>query len=857
MPRLNLKTYLQEVSTLIANEARDEAIGHCKHILQTFPKHLQTYRFLGQALFEREQFAAAVDVFRRILAAVPDDRDAHLYLCEIYTGEQNYDAAIFHLERVWEQAPEDPDIQDELKKLYAKRDGEAPPALQLTAPALARRYFNGRLYAEAAAELYAILERQPERHDLRGLLAQTLWLDDRPEEATEVALQLLAALPDHLIANRIMAELWLLMERPSDARPFVARLQALDPYLAWQIVRAEDAPEDAFMLERLDWRAKSAALALDVSGMGEIFSSLDSISLSESSAPAFDQPPKPLGGRLAQRATGALSDWSTQETPAQPAFVMPDWSDFEAESAQEDLPDWLADETPLAAAPAQTESAATDEDFDFSLFETSAPSAPPSADVPDWLADETPLAAAPAQTESAATDEDFDFSFFETSGAPDLITAQSEAVAEGEAEVALDLDWLSGAPDEVTAEAEPSEAVAEGEVTSTFDLDWLSGASDEVMAEAEPPVALDWMIEDSTAFEPPPAAESISPHLRTDEFAAIQADPLGWMSEFGLSAVPEPETPEVELDESDLAELAAQLAATGNFESPADQPTEQTAEPQSMAQIAEQMSADTMLEWLQQNAPTPEFLEAAASEALTIEPSDATAADAALSPDSIPLEDEWLAAFEPEATPSLPLSPVSEGTDWAEAGDDLFGSAESPDWLIGSPEALSEAEELADEAERSFDALLEQARRAANAPRPIGDTGILSPDSLPDWLSAFDESAPAPAQVAEQTTSEQTDQTPDLSMEALFGEPSAAALTDQAPAWLTESAEPSAAPPELSIEALFGEPSVAEPLAPSPDLPDTTDVQSRTAQADAEDEPITFTFRKPPPWQRKRSSKAD
>ncbi|MFN7208882.1 MAG: tetratricopeptide repeat protein, partial [Aggregatilineales bacterium] len=427
MPRLNLKTYLQEVSTLIANGARDEAIGHCKHILETFPKHLQTYRFLGQALFEREQFAAAIDVFRRILAAVPDDRDAHLYLCEIYTGEQNYDAAIFHLERVWEQAPEDPDIQDELKKLHAKRDGEAPPALQLTAPALARRYFNGRLYAEAAAELYALLERQPERHDLRGLLAQTLWLDDRPEEATEVALQLLTALPDHLIANRIMAELWLLMERPSDARPFVERLQALDPYLAWQIVRGEDTPvpEDAFMLERLDWRAKSAALALDVSGMGEIFSSLDSldsISLSESSAPTFDQPPKPFGGRLAQRATGALSDWSTQETPAQPAFVMPDWSDFEAESAQEDLPDWLADEAP-------------------------------SADVPDWLADETPLAAAPAQTESAATDEDFDFSLFETSAAPDLTTAQSEAVAEGEPEGSFNLDWLSGASEGVAAEA--------------------------------------------------------------------------------------------------------------------------------------------------------------------------------------------------------------------------------------------------------------------------------------------------------------------------------------------------------------------------------------------------------------------
>ncbi|MDW8300304.1 MAG: tetratricopeptide repeat protein, partial [Anaerolineae bacterium] len=349
MPRISLKQYLQDVSKLLANEARDEAIGHCKHILATFPKHLQTYRLLGQALFERGQLADAVDVFKRVLAAVPDDRDAHLYLCEIYASEQNYDAAIFHLERVWEQSPEDPALQEELKNLYAKRNGEPPATFQLTAPALARRYFNGKLYAEAVAELYPLLERHPERYDLRGLLAQALWREDRSEEAIEVALQILTALPDHLVANRLMAELWLLMQRPSDARPFIHRLQALDPYLAWKVVYGEDVPvpENAFLLERLDWRAKSAALAMDVSGMGEIFSSLDSISLSESSAPAFDAPPKPPSGRLIKRQTGALPDWLADEQPAKPAFVMPDWSELETTfEQQETLPDWLSDEQP-------------------------------------------------------------------------------------------------------------------------------------------------------------------------------------------------------------------------------------------------------------------------------------------------------------------------------------------------------------------------------------------------------------------------------------------------------------------------------------------------------------------------------
>ncbi|PJF36808.1 MAG: hypothetical protein CUN49_03625, partial [Candidatus Thermofonsia Clade 1 bacterium] len=531
---------MQDVSTLLANEARDEAIGHCKHILETFPKHLQTYRLLGQALFERGQLADAIDVFRRILAAVPDDRDAHLYLCEIYTGEQNYNAAAFHLERVWELAPEDPDIQDELKKLYAKRDGEAPPVLQLTAPVLARRYFNGKLYAEAAAELYALLERYPERHDLRGLLAQTLWLDDRPEEATEVALQLLKALPDHLIANRIMAELWLLMQRPSDARPFVHRLQALDPYLAWQIVHGEavPVPENAFLLDRLDWRAKSASLALDVSGIGDVFSSLDSISLSESSAPAFETSAKPSSGRLLQRQTDTLPDWLEDEPSAKPAFVMPDWS--ELETAQEDLPDWLADEQPVASsAAAWSAPSAAQEDLPDWLADeqpvtssAAAWSAPSTAqeDLPDWLADEQPVAssaaawsapstaqedlpdwladeqlivepsaeetfdfetlAASAPSETAQVDAEFDFAAIQA-GAPDLTALQATEAGASLSEPAesavseLDLDWLSAAPDLSAAQADESASEPAESAVSELDLDWLSAAPDLSAAQAD------------------------------------------------------------------------------------------------------------------------------------------------------------------------------------------------------------------------------------------------------------------------------------------------------------------------------------------------------------------------------------
>ncbi|MCE7948807.1 MAG: tetratricopeptide repeat protein, partial [Chloroflexi bacterium CFX4] len=511
MPRITLNTYLQEVEALIDREARDEAIGHCKHILESFPKHLKTYQLLGKALYERSLTTDAADVFKRILAAVPDDREAHLYLCEIYS-ETDPNASIFHLERVWEHSPEDAAIQDELRKLYAKRDGEAPLAIQMTTPALARRYFNGRLYAEAAAELEKLLERFPERHDLRGLLAQTLWADDRPDEATEVALQVLAELPDHLEANRIMATLWLLMQRPSDARPFVNRLQALDPYMAWKVVYGEDVrvPENAFLLDRLDWRAKSAALALDVSGMGEVFSSLDALTLSDSSLPDYTSSPKPATGRLAQAARQSapqsdLPDW-LDDAPQAATFAMPDWSEDYPEQA-EDVPDWLADDVPTARPAAAAADWLADDDFAADIPQAEwliddIPDSAPAADLPDWLsdapqpaasapaddpldamawlmtgtltqsADERPQAAsgtdfaadfdfeslaatssAPAAESATSLESDFDFGMFDAAGAPDLSAESADVApvtdlpaAEGE-DSAFSLDWLSGAPD--------------------------------------------------------------------------------------------------------------------------------------------------------------------------------------------------------------------------------------------------------------------------------------------------------------------------------------------------------------------------------------------------------------------------
>jgi hypothetical protein len=56
------------------------------------------------------------------------------------------------------------------------------------------------------------------------------------------------------VANRILSQLWLQEERPSDAQRFLTRLEAVDPYLALTLVEGRTADDRAFTLDLLDYR---------------------------------------------------------------------------------------------------------------------------------------------------------------------------------------------------------------------------------------------------------------------------------------------------------------------------------------------------------------------------------------------------------------------------------------------------------------------------------------------------------------------------------------------------------------------------------------------------------------------------
>ncbi|MFO7320619.1 MAG: tetratricopeptide repeat protein [Chloroflexota bacterium] len=255
MPQtIHLRAYLAKLDDLLRTNATDEAILHCRHILKTYPKNVATYRQLGRALLYNARWDEADAVLRRVLAAVPNDAIAHAGLSEIRQEQNRGNDAIWHLERALEQDPNNQELLNTLTELYQHYRNTDATRIQLTSGAVARQYARAGRYEQAAETLRSALEKQPNRLDLRVLMAEMLWEAGRHVEAAEIALDVLETLPDCLSANAILARLWLQEGRPSDAQHYVNRLESLDPYLALEIATGTEAPDDAFVLTELDYR---------------------------------------------------------------------------------------------------------------------------------------------------------------------------------------------------------------------------------------------------------------------------------------------------------------------------------------------------------------------------------------------------------------------------------------------------------------------------------------------------------------------------------------------------------------------------------------------------------------------------
>src|SRR5258708_15127283 len=381
MADIPLRTYVQQLDNLIERKQVDEVIAHCRHILGLYPKHLDTYRMLGKALLEKGRHGDAADIFQRVLSVVPDDFISHVGMSIVREDEANLAAAIWHMERAFESAPANGAIQQELCRLYGRRDGVAPTKARLTRGALARMYAQGGLYLQAEAELKPALVAEADRIDLLTKLADVYWQTDQPAQAAQTSAAILQKLPYSLEANRILVNVFRVQGRANDAVVYRQRLEALDPYEAFADPAANGAGA-----ARVD-AAKVAVARLDYvpgmedSGSPDWLASIGAKFEEPASARAPEAQPDWLSG--AGEGAPAASDYQ----PGQAS--VPDWlKDLDsgpagAVDAQSSAPpDWLKD-IPPATAPQAAPASRNDEGLPDWLTTATAPL--PADAVPDWM----------------------------------------------------------------------------------------------------------------------------------------------------------------------------------------------------------------------------------------------------------------------------------------------------------------------------------------------------------------------------------------------------------------------------------------------------------------------------------------
>ncbi|HEY61294.1 MAG TPA: tetratricopeptide repeat protein, partial [Anaerolineae bacterium] len=260
MSKISLRNYVREIESLIEQDRYDEAVEHCKHILEAFPKHIDTYRLLGKAYLESKKYDGAADIFQRVLSAIPDDFISHVGMSFIREDEANLDSAVWHMERAFEIQPYNAAIQNELKRLIGRRDGKEPPKVRLTRGALARMYAKGNLYDQAITELHKALAEDSQRPDLQVVLAEMYAKSGMDTEAIETCSSILNKLPYCYAANKTLVNLLKNTERSDDAIPYKKRLASLNPYEAHvtdNIPNVEDVPDDAITIFKLEWSGES------------------------------------------------------------------------------------------------------------------------------------------------------------------------------------------------------------------------------------------------------------------------------------------------------------------------------------------------------------------------------------------------------------------------------------------------------------------------------------------------------------------------------------------------------------------------------------------------------------------------
>ncbi|MEP7292179.1 MAG: tetratricopeptide repeat protein [Chloroflexota bacterium] len=709
MSEISLKAYFTRLNSLLSANAADEVIQHSRHILESFPKNVTAYRFLGRALVLNGRWQEGRDALRRVLKVYPDDYIAHLGLSEANEHLDRPDEAIWHLERAFEQNPNNKEIIEAIRALYRRYRNVENMKVQMSSAGVARQNVRSGNYGQAIDTLRSARARMNDRLDLKLLLAQVLWdhgtQEGAQEEAAEIAFDVLKVLPDCLEANRIMATLWLRMKLPSDAQRFVNHLEAVDPYLAVEVVQGFPPEDDVFRLDELDYvrTSQSEMASARPDWLQEI---------SSTPAPAGESQKQTEHDDWSSWTSVLLGNQSPEPAEAQFSAEKPMSERFTALSKPEE-PIHTGGLTDLFGDPEPSDELAA-------LFETSA-DASDTEDPMSWLRE------AGGQTVDS---EDLEPSF------EDLFAAEEDGpLPEMDTNP---MAWLEGSNSDLILDSEQTAQPADAEAVFA----WMR---DEVDVNTESPVkvmptaqaaadsgeSLDWLQDDHLLDE----AMSLEGHLsggsgaarsfnEVSAFSAATLDGQNDMLDQNQASVVEQDTPAVPGARRGLTAVLQEA----NFDWMSPGQTETVT------------SDDEMDDWLNQFGP------AQPRPAPTDTPDWLTDLERVTDPD----EDEWFKSDESDRIVPVTVTGQADADNFVRLSGDRpnntddqgeFEEDDDSDWL-----AEFASEEAADEEPESDEDLSWMKAAAPTTSEAEMDTG-----ALPDWLS---EIAPESAQ---ETPQPQTD----------------------------------------------------------------------------------------------------
>jgi len=777
MAKTSLRAYMHDIEGMIDQGQMDQAIAHCTHLLQIYPKLVGAYRLLGKAYLESQRYADAADIFQRVLSCIPDDFVSHVGMSIIREDEGNLDGAIWHMERAFEVQPYNAAIQGEIRRLYGKRDGVEPPKIRLSRGALARMYARGELYQQAIGELRAGLAEDAQRPDLQVALARMYFLSDMRVEAVEVCSGLLKKLPFCLEANFIVAAILPETERKGETQTYTQRLVGLDPYLAHASpddINAERVNDQVVMVEKYEWsRGK----------------------------------PEP-------------------QVPSQPAWAASLGVTMEGFTEPEDqLPDWMAvgeleEDQSLIPEVEVTELAKDTEEIPPSAPETIS-SIPeeinPEAEVPDWL---SAIGEAPGGKEVIGSEEIPEWmqeAGWEPASGPEQPPPpleESEIVSEGEGEIQPGElpDWLREMAPEGAFD-ETHEPVDEEEASRPV-IPWL------LKDEPGPSQTVFLWLEQKDEGTPTPTEQAEGELVPGEQIPAEILPGEEILASTETTGETQPLSPLQEVPDEMPDWLKAMAEETGLMEEMQSQT--ESEEPLAVTPIS-------MEEVQEPEVEIPDWLKTIEIEPSVAEESPLVAEGEEAFPESV------VETTQPEAPPEAVLSDEDAALAWLESLAAKQGVSEeelitTPDERLEKPPSWVEAAAVG----AALGAIEEfgQEEEPPTAEEPPFEAEIV----LPAWMAEIEEAAPiaepeTPAWIAEPEEVAPSVE-PEAPVQIAETEEILPVAEPEIPTWVAE------APSDQIVEELPLEPGILAEEVTSEEIPPEVEVAHVALEPEAEEIPV-------------------